>query len=233
MNWDKNCLEQVKWCGDIAHYDQKLSLAKQMALKVKDGDVIGFGSGSTSFLIVNEIARHVRENALGICAIPTSPEIALTCQSLSIPVESLNHVRPDWSFDGADEVDGNRNLIKGRGGAMFIEKLLMRCSAKTYIVVDQSKQVDTLGEKFPIPVEIAPESLVYVRQQLHRVGAHEAVLRLAKAKDGPVVTASGNYILDARFASVYQTLEKDIKAITGVVESGLFIGYDVEIVTVG
>lgn len=99
--------------------------------------------------------------------------------------------RPDWTFDGADEVDPQRNLIKGRGGAMFKEKLLIRSSRKTFIIIDPSKRVNQLGNKFPIPVEVFPDSLTYVEHELQRLGASEIVLRPAHGKDGPVFTEMG------------------------------------------
>ena len=231
MEWAKNLFGELKWSVDIINYEQKLVLARQVAQKVKEGDVIGFGSGSTSFLIVNEIAKRVKEEGLTIRAIPTSTEIKMACHSLGIPVDSLTHVRPDWSFDGADEVDGNNNLIKGRGGAMFFEKILICCSEINYIVVDNSKFVSCLGEKFPVPIEITPEALLYTRKALFDLGAAEIILRLAKAKDGPVVTENGNYILDVRFSKIHINLEKEIKSITGVIESGLFIDYNIQIIT--
>jgi ribose 5-phosphate isomerase A len=231
MEWNKELSDGLKWCGEIINYDQKLALAKRVAAIASDGDVIGFGSGSTSFLTANEIAKRVKNENLHVRAIPTSPELRLACYSLGLYVDSLNNVRPDWSFDGADEVDNNRNLIKGRGGAMFFEKLLMHCSPKNYIIVDKTKLVSALGTKFAIPVEFNPEALTYVRKKLLDFGASEINLRLAKAKDGPVVSENANYIYDVRFKDIYPKLESDIKSITGVIESGLFIGYDVEIVT--
>ena len=232
MNWDQKFKNELKWCGKIINYDQKMEVAKRIAMKANDDDVIGFGSGSTSFLTVNEIGRRVMEEGLKVRAITTSPEIEMACFSLGIPVDSLLNVRPDWSFDGADEVDKDNNVIKGRGGCMFVEKLIMRTSPKTYIAVDQTKLVDKLGTNFAVPIEVYPKSLVHAREQLTKLGANELILRLAKAKDGPVITESGNYILDVRFLEIYDGLENDIKLITGVIESGLFMGYPIEVVTI-
>ena len=128
------------------------------------------------------------------------------------------------------EVDPQRNLIKGRGGAMFKEKLLIRSSRKTFIIIDPSKRVNQLGNKFPIPVEVFPDSLTYVEHELQRLGASEIVLRPAHGKDGPVFTENGNFILDTRFNYIDSSLEEQLKTITGVIESGLFIGYDVEVI---
>ena len=162
-------------------------------------------------------------------------EIAATAKDgdviqLGIPQTTLWNKRPDWTFDGADEVDPQRNLIKGRGGAMFKEKLLIRSSRKTFIIIDPSKRVNQLGNKFPIPVEVFPDSLTYVEHELQRLGASEIVLRPAHGKDGPVFTENGNFILDTRFNYIDSSLEEQLKTITGVIESGLFIGYDVEVI---
>jgi ribose 5-phosphate isomerase A len=174
----------------------------------------------------------VRAEGLRITAICTSAEVTLACVANDLPVGSLLQLRPDWAFDGADEVDPARNLIKGRGGAMFMEKILIDASPKSYILVDQSKLVERLGEKFPVPVEVLPAALRFVEQRLAAVGAVEIVLRLAVKKDGPVVTEHGNFILDTRFGAIGNSLERDIKAIPGVIESGLFIGRDVEVMVV-
>lgn len=85
---------------------------------------------------------------------------------------------------------------------MYQEKLILRASPKTYIIIDQSKYVEKLGEKFPIPIEIFPDALSYGVSRLEALGAHEVVLRLAKGKDGPIITESGGFILDVRFSDV-------------------------------
>ncbi len=113
---------------------------------------------------------------------------------------------------------------------MYKEKLNIASSGKTYILVDESKMVNKLGEKFPIPVEIIPNALNYVKEHLYRLGANEMKLRLAVNKDGPVITENGNFIVDCRFNEIRETLEKDLKQITGVVESGLFLGYNIEVI---
>ncbi len=233
MKWNEDLMSNIKWSAEITNYDQKLEVAKTVALKVKDGDVIGFGSGSTSFLAVNEIAKRIKAEGISISAIPTSREIGFTCNELGIPLTSLNQARPDWSFDGADEVDPYGNLIKGRGGAMFSEKLVMRSSLKSYILVDESKFVEKLGSKFPVPIEIHQDALMYVKMKLTELPDIKSMkLRMAQGKDGPVITENGNFILDVNFANIIANLEKELKSITGVVETGLFMGYPIEIIKV-
>jgi ribose 5-phosphate isomerase A len=134
-----------------------------------------------------------------------------------------------WAFDGADEVDPSHNLIKGRGGAMFREKLILDSSPKNFILVDKSKLVTRLGERFPIPVEIAPAAVNFVASKLTDLGASNLELRLGLKKDGPVITESGNLIIDARFDQIGPNLEASIKQICGVIESGLFLGRSIEV----
>lgn len=229
MDWNKNTVQEIAWNGEISNYEEKLRIAKKIAKRVKDGDVIGIGSGSTSFVATQEIAKRIKEENLNIIGIPTSYEINLLCNQLGIPTTNLMSKKPDWSFDGADEVNDKNWLVKGRGGAMFREKLNIASSEVSYILVDNSKFVENICDKFPIPVEVTPEAINYVREELFKMGAESVVLRLAKGKDGPVLTEYGNVILDSTFRNVDETLEKRLKAIVGVAETGLFIGYNVVI----
>lgn len=229
MDWNKNTIQEIAWNGEISNYEEKLRIAKKIAKRVKDGDVIGIGSGSTSFVATQEIAKRIKEENLNIIGIPTSYEINLLCNQLGIPTTNLMSKKPDWSFDGADEVNDKNWLVKGRGGAMFREKLNIASSEVSYILVDNSKFVENICDKFPIPVEVTPEAINYVREELFKMGAESVVLRLAKGKDGPVLTEYGNVILDSTFRNVDETLEKRLKAIVGVAETGLFIGYNVVI----
>lgn len=229
MDWNKEILEKPIWKEEIKNREQKEALATKMAEKVQDGDVIGFGSGSTSYLTVIKIAEKIQRENIRITAIPTSYEIQMLCTYLNIPTSTLEEKRPDWCFDGADEVDHDNWMIKGRGAAMFKEKLNIRSASKTYILVDESKIVNKLGTNFPIPVEVNPIALNLVKQELYNMGANEINLRMALKKDGPIITENGNLILDIHFNNIDETLEKRLKNITGVIETGLFIGYNVEI----
>jgi len=232
MRWTSQFADYLKWSGEISNRPAKDKLAAEIAGMVKDGDVIGVGSGSTSFLAVQAIGERIQREKLHCVAIPTSAEAELACVACGLPVTSLVAARPNWSFDGADEVDPGRNLIKGRGGAMFKEKLLIYASPKPYILVDQSKLVQKLGERFPIPVEVHLLGLTVAEAGLLKLGASEVILRPAKGKDGPVVTENGNLILDVRFPEIGPETERDIKAVPGVIESGLFWGLPVETLVV-
>lgn len=230
MNWNKEILTKIDF-ENIKNKEEKEKVAHKIAEKVKDGDVIGFGSGSTSYLTICAIAERIKKEKIEITAIATSYEIELLCHYFNIPTTTLLDKKPDWSFDGADEVNSDKWLIKGRGGAMFREKLNIANSKVTYILVDSSKLVNNLGEKFAIPVECYTNALNYVKEELIMLGATEINIRKAVSKDGPVITESGSLILDVKFDNISEHLEKDIKSITGVIESGLFIGYNVEIIT--
>jgi len=229
MDWQSDIIENLAWSDNIINREEKQKVADEIAKKVKEGDIIGVGSGSTSYLALLAIAKKIKVEKLNIKAIPTSIEISLFCSKLGVPLTSLYEHRPDWLFDGADEVDPNHSLIKGRGGAMFKEKLLLSSSPVNYILVDGTKMVDKLGTNFPVPIEVFPQALLHVEEELKRIGANNLVLRPAKGKDGPVITENGNLILDARFDEISGDMEQKIKSITGVVESGLFIGYNVQV----
>lgn len=208
----------------ISNREEKIKLAKMMLEKVKDVQVIGFGSGSTSYLTVIEIGKYVKENGIKIKAIPTSNEIEELCKQYDIEIGNLAEDKIDWAFDGADEVDQNNNMIKGMGRAMFKEKLNILNSPENYILVDETKFVEKLGEKHPIPVEVFPSAITYVANELTKIGATETVFR--------GMTDNNNAILDTKFEKIDKSLEAKIKQITGVIESGLFIGYNIKIVTV-
>jgi ribose 5-phosphate isomerase A len=231
MRWTNPLSEKLPDYGEIANRADKEAVAARLAATVRDGQVIGVGSGSTSFLALLAIAQKVREKNFTCRFIPSSREIHMTCLALGLQTATLLDARPDWYFDGADEVDRDGNLIKGRGGAMTREKMVMVASPKTFILVDKSKFVEHLGRKFAVPVEIYQESANYVEEALLRLGASETQVRPAKGKDGAIVTESGHFILDAKFDTVGESLEKDIKSITGVIESGLFWGYGPEILS--
>ena len=230
MNWNENVVQKLEWNGEISNLEEKQKIAERLAGFVNDGDVIGVGSGSTSFLAIQAIAKRVKEENLKIKVIPTSREIEMICNYLGLEVTNLINSKPDWSFDGADEVTPEKWLVKGRGGAMFREKLNIANSKITYILVDQSKFVNKPCEKFGIPIEILPEALYAVKEKLFEYGATTAELRLAKKKDGPVITENGNVIVDAKFEKVDAGFEVKLKSIPGVIETGLFIGYNVEII---
>ena len=112
---------------------------------------------------------------------------------------------------------------------MFKEKLLISSSPVNYIIIDDSKQVKKLGTNFPVPIEVFPAALLHVEDELRKIGATSLLIRPAKGKDGPIITENGNMVLDAHFDDIDNDMEIKIKSITGVIESGLFINYNVDI----
>lgn len=208
----------------------KALVAKALAAKVTDGDVIGLGSGSTVELAVEQIGRRVRDDGLKVIGVPTSHRIARVADQAGITVVSpYSSFEPNWGFDGADEVDPQFNLVKGRGGAMLPEKIMaLRCK-EWIVIVSEDKMVERLGTKHPIPIEVIPEALSVVERGVKALGARETVLREAKNKYGPEMTEHNNLILDVWFDHVTIDLDLRIKGIVGVVEHGLFIGMTKEI----
>lgn len=205
MNWSSDILTNLAWSSEIINLKEKQKVAGVIAAKVKDGNVLGVGSGSTVYVALLAIAKRIKEEKLNVKAIPTSIEISMFCAKLGIPLTTLYENKPDWLFDGADEVDPNKSLIKGRGGAMFKEKLLISSSPVNYIIVDDSKLVDKLGSKFPVPIEVFPQALLHAEKELQKIGVRELILRPAKGKDGPVITEAGNVVLDAWFDDIPAT----------------------------
>lgn len=140
-------MQEFDWKNNVENKEEKLKLAKRMVKRVKDGDVIGFGSGSTSYLTAIEIGKKVKKENLKIKAIPTSHIIENLCKELNIEMTSLQEKKPDWCFDGADEIDPHNWLIKGLGAALYKEKMNMKNSKENYILVDNSKFVTRLRRK--------------------------------------------------------------------------------------
>jgi len=183
---------------------------------------VGLGTGSTARFAIEGLARRVREG-LRIKGVPTSIATAKMAAEQGIALIDLNEVSGiDITIDGADEVDGDFNMIKGGGGALTREKLVALASARRVIIVDETKMVKTLGAKWPVPVEVLPFAWRYSFKQLESLGSRPT-LRL---KDGkPFETDNGNYILDCQFGPIADapSLEKKMKLVPGVVECGLFI----------
>lgn len=205
-------------------------VAKEIAKRVKDGDVIGVGTGTTVDAALTEIGKRVKAEGLRITVVPTSYQSAWRCQDLGFIVMYPGYRgHLSWGFDGADQVSKNRWAIKGKGGAMLQEKILAKRCKKFVLIVDETKVVETLGQGCPIPVEVVPEAVILAEEGLKSLGATEVIIRVGTGKHGPVITERGNIILDATFASVTERLEADIKSIIGVVDSGLFINYATEV----
>jgi len=195
---------------------------------VKNGMKLGLGTGSTAIPAVRYIGALLKEGKLSdIRAVPTSFQTSIECEKWDIPLFSLNSKeidgKLDLAIDGADEVDPGNRLIKGGGGALLLEKIVAHASTFYAVVVDESKLVENLGLKFPVPVETIPEARIPVTQALAKLGA-EVTLREALRKAGPVITEHGNLLLDIHFEKAFDpaVMEHEINGIPGVVENGLF-----------
>ncbi len=192
---------------------------------VEDGMVVGLGTGSTAYFVVEGLGARVAQG-LKIVGIPTSERTATQARSLKIPLATFaEHPSIDLTIDGADEVErGTLNLIKGLGGALLREKIVAAAGDRLVIVVDEEKLVPRLGDHTPVPVEVVQFGWQATAARLEQIGA-TPVLRHAH-EDHAFITDGGNYILDCRFKEIADgvTLERQIGMIVGVVESGLFIG---------
>lgn len=218
---------EFDWENNVANRKEKEAVATKIIERVKDGDVIGFGSGTTSYIAIKLIAKKIKKENIKIKAIPTSNIIYELCKKLNIETTTLEKQKPNWCFDGADEVDENNNLIKGMGAALYKEKLNIKASNENYILVDKSKFVKKLGEKHPIPVECDRDKKEQIKEELFKLGAVKIEIRKSNTEDEPLITDNGKIILDTWFNNISQNLEKEINKIDGVLENGLFIGYNI------
>ena len=197
---------------------------------VKSGMKLGLGTGSTAIPAVRHVGALLAQGKLqNIMTVATSFQTTIVCESLSIPLYSLNSReiggKLDLTIDGADEVDPQNHCIKGGGGALLLEKIIAYASSNYAIVIDESKLVENLGIKFPVPVEVVPDARVPVTLSLEKLGA-EVQLREALRKAGPEITDHGNLLLDIRFKEAVNpvALEAELNRIPGVVENGFFTG---------
>lgn len=223
----------LSWPTTVTHEAAKRAAAQELARTVRDGDVIGIGSGSTTYLALHAIAHRSAADHLSIRVAASSHETELAAATLGLPLARLGAAELTWIVDGADEVAPDSRFLKGRGGALFKEKLLWASCDRRYIVVDPSKRVDALGTKFAVPIEVHPNATRPVVQALQTLGAASVELRTGSGKDGPVITEAGFLILDARFDVVAPGLHSEIKLLPGVLETGIFEGYPVTIVEAG
>lgn len=188
---------------------------------VKDGMIVGLGTGSTAAHFIRELGSRV-QGGLRVQGIPTSEESRKLAVDVGVPLTTL-HDQPviDVTVDGADEVSESLDLIKGLGGALVREKVVAHASNYLIIIVDESKLSARLGSKAPIPVEVVPFAIDAVRGQLKLWGG-EPKIREREGK--PFVSDNGNLILDWWHGPIDQplALEKQIKGVTGVVDSGIF-----------
>ena len=201
---------------------EKEAAARASLHFVRDGDIVGLGTGSTAAYAVRFLAERVREG-LKIRGIPTSVQTKELAGSLGIPLTTLDECQQiDVDIDGADEFDSQLHLIKGGGGALLREKIIASASRQVVIIADSSKQVAVLG-KFPLPVEVIPFAQALVAKRIGALGA--TVKQRQDAKGKPFVTDEGHHILDCGFGQIPDppALARVLSDMPGVVEHGLFI----------
>jgi len=191
---------------------------------VKEGQVLGLGTGRAAAAFVRALGVRVAEG-LQVTGVPTSIATAELARELDIPLLSLEEAgRLDVTFDGADEVDPNIDLIKGYGGAHVREKIVAACSEQLVILVGAEKLVDVLGSRGKLPVEVLPFGEALCSRALAQIGCEGELRRTENGE--PRVTDNGNHILDCRITPIDDAaaLERDILAIPGVLGTGLFVG---------
>ncbi len=205
----------------------KQQVGKAAADRVKSGSIVGLGTGSTTAYAIQFLGERLQSGELkDIKGIPTSFQASVLAKQYGIPLTSLDEIdRMDVAIDGADEVDPNKNLIKGGGAAHTREKIVDSLADEFVVVVDDSKIVSRLGESFLLPVEVLPMAVTPVMRAIEKLGG-QPELRMGVKKAGPVVTDQGNLVIDVKFDAIDNPaeLEKTLNNIPGVLENGLFVG---------
>jgi ribose 5-phosphate isomerase A len=203
----------------------KVYAAKAAAALVETGMAVGIGTGSTAALVVRALGERVAVEGLQFFGIPTSVATAELASSLKIRLRELDDVdRVDLSIDGADEIDPEFRMIKGRGGALLREKIVASFAGLRVTVITPEKRVARLGKSAAVPVEVSPVGIRHLTHRLSALGA-DAMIRL-KPDGTPYVTDGGNMIVDCRFTGIDDPdrLDAALKQTVGVFETGLFIG---------
>jgi ribose 5-phosphate isomerase A len=216
----------------MSEQDQlKEAAAIAAAADLRDGMIVGLGSGSTSRMLVDAIGLRVAREGLRIIGIPTSEQTAEQSKKLGIPLATLGeYPEIDVTIDGADEVElRTLNLIKGGGGNQLREKIVAIAGLRMVVIVDESKIVGQLGAKAKVPVEVAQFGWQSTARALAKKGSTPVLRKTADGK--AFVTDGGNYILDCAFGAIpsAQALASELDGTVGVMEHGLFIGIATEV----
>lgn len=205
--------------------EAKRNAAREALKMVRDGQIIGLGSGSTVEIFIEELYKKIAEEGLQIGFVPASSQTYLKLASLGLRIENLDtYPILDLSFDGADEVDERKYALKGRGAALFREKVISSYSKKYVLIVDENKISKKIGEKAKVAIEVLPFALKPVMLELSKIGAKVSLRMGERIKDGPILTDNGNYIIDAEFGIIDdpKSLSEEINKIKGVIENGIF-----------
>lgn len=205
------------------------------AAKVQSNSIVGLGTGSTTAYAIQAIGERLQSGDLqNIKGVPTSFQAIVLARQFGIPLTTLDEIEKiDIAIDGADEVDPQKNLIKGGGAAHTQEKIVDSLADQFIVVVDSGKLVDRLGSTFLLPVEVIPMAVTPVMKAIEKLGG-KPQLRMGVKKAGPVVTDQGNLVVDVKFDQIDNPaeLEKTLNNLPGVLENGLFVGV-ADIIMVG
>lgn len=209
----------------MTHERAKKAAGEAAADLIRNGMRVGLGTGSTASAFIIALARRCSEG-LDIECVSSSVPSFILAQSLDIPLIDINSIdRLDVTVDGADEIDAQKVMIKGGGGALLREKILAAMSEEMIVVIDESKLVESIG-KFPLPVEIIPFALPATIRHLTEAGYRGELRRNANGK--PFITENENLIYDLQIGTPikeYNALQERLLRIPGIVDTGLFIGY--------
>ena len=193
---------------------------------------IGIGSGSTIIYAVQRLAERVESESLSIVCIPTSFQAKQLIREHKLALSDLEESPElDIAFDGADECDDQKVLIKGGGGCLTQEKIVASAATELIVIADDRKRSSRLGQKWKrgVPIEVIPAAYKVVQRKIESTFGGKAFLRMAKSKAGPVVTDNSNFVLDWIFEEnrdyIWKSVNKKISCFPGVVETGLFVGY--------
>ncbi|HUV83111.1 MAG TPA: ribose-5-phosphate isomerase RpiA [archaeon] len=218
-------MSSVKDRTGKSNTNEKKIVGQAAADLVKDGMVVGLGTGSTTAFAIEALGQKAKQG-LNILGIPTSYQSEMLAIDCGIPLTSLaQNPVVDIALDGADQIDKDLFVIKG-GGAAHTNEKIVACSAKRFVVlVDQKKVVDVLNH--PVPLEIMPNALELVKKVVVELGGNP-VLRMAARKDGPVITDNGNFVVDADFGEIRDPVQLglELSNCVGVVEHGIFWNVD-------
>jgi ribose 5-phosphate isomerase A len=205
----------------------KQEVGKAAAALVQSDTIVGLGTGSTTAYAIEYLGNRLKSGEIqNIKGIPTSFQAEVLAKQYGIPLTTLDAVdHIDIAIDGADEVDPQKNLIKGGGAAHTREKIVDSLADRFIVVVDSNKLVDKLGSTFLLPVEVIPMAIAPVMRAIEKLGG-KPELRMGIKKAGPVITDQGNMVVDVKFNSIDNPaeLEKTLNNIPGVLENGLFVG---------
>lgn len=207
--------------------EQKLKAALEAVEHVKEGFIVGLGSGSTAAFAIKALGERVKAENLHIMGVPTSYQAFLLAVECNIPITTLDeHQIIDVTIDGADQLTPELYLIKGGGAALAREKIVAAASKVNVIIADETKKVTLLGANNQfVPVEVLPFAISLVKRKIVDLGG-KPVVREGKGKLGPTITDNGNAVLDSFFGEIANPAELQVKVkmIPGVVETGFFVG---------